>query len=265
MRQVIPPGPSVGLVGVVVLLGALETTTSDGLGPAAWLVGIASALTLVTLLTAGLRGASRDRLTPADRITLTRAVISCGVAALVAGSAVAAPSHGVAPGVLVALASVALVLDAVDGRVARRTGTVHPLGARFDMETDAFLILVLSTHVAADLGWWVLGIGFARYVLLLLAALSRWASWLRGQVPARRWRKAVAAYQGIVLTAATSHLLPTPVVTVAVAAGLGLLVVSFGTEVLTLRRSALTVRHGAEVAVRRAGMPSPSVEAGVVP
>lgn len=264
MRQVIPPGPSVGLVGVVVLLGVLETTT-DGLGATGWLVGLASALTLVTLLTAGLRGASRDRLTPADRITLTRAGISCGVAALVAGSAVAAPSGGAAPGVLVALASVALVLDAVDGKVARRTGTVHPLGARFDMETDAFLILVLSTHVAADLGWWVLGIGSARYLLLLVAALSRWASWLRGQVPARRWRKAVAAYQGVVLTAAASHRLPTPVVTVAVAAGLGLLVVSFGTEIMTLRRSAPTASHGAEAAVRRTGMPSPSVEAGVVP
>ncbi len=40
---------------------------------------------------------------------------------------------------LVALASAALVLDAVDGQVARRTGTATALGARFDGEVDAFL------------------------------------------------------------------------------------------------------------------------------
>ena len=66
---------------------------------------------------------------------------------------------------LVLLASVALALDAVDGRVARRTGTVSALGGRFDMEVDAFLILVLSVQVARDHGLWVLVIGAARYLL----------------------------------------------------------------------------------------------------
>ena len=42
------------------------------------------------------------------------------------------------------LSSVALALDGVDGQVARRTRTVSALGARFDMEVDAFLVLVLS-------------------------------------------------------------------------------------------------------------------------
>ena len=46
----------------------------------------------------------------------------------------------------------ALLLDAVDGGVARRTGTVSGFGARFDMEVDAFLILVLSGYVAGRLG-----------------------------------------------------------------------------------------------------------------
>ena len=45
---------------------------------------------------------------------------------------------------LVTLSTVALVLDAVDGQVARRTGTATPLGARIDGEVDAFLILLLS-------------------------------------------------------------------------------------------------------------------------
>ena len=274
MRQVIPPGPRVGrvglsgLVGMVALLAALELATDGGLGAASWGTGLACAVSLVGLLTAGLRRASRRRLTPADRVTLTRAVIACGVAALVtedaAGSA-GPTGPGEPVGVLVALASVALVLDAVDGRVARRTRTVHPLGARFDMETDAFLILVLSVHVAGDLGWWVLGIGAARYLLLPLGVLSRWVPWLRGQVPARRWRKAVAAYQGIVLTVATGDVLPAPVAGAAVTFGLVLLVVSFATEVRALRRRSLPTAQSAEAVAGWTRMSSPMVDAGVAP
>ena len=79
---------------------------------------------------------------------------------------------------LVSLSAVALVLDAVDGWVARRTGTVSSLGARFDMEVDAFLILVLSVYVARLTGdWWVLTIGAARYVFV---AVGRLQPWLRG-------------------------------------------------------------------------------------
>ena len=45
---------------------------------------------------------------------------------------------------IVAIAIVAVVLDGVDGWVARRTGTASAFGMRFDMETDAALILVLA-------------------------------------------------------------------------------------------------------------------------
>ena len=57
--------------------------------------------------------------------------------------------------------TVALLLDWVDGQVARRTHTESAFGARFDMEVDAFLILVLSVYVASTTGWWVLIIGAA--------------------------------------------------------------------------------------------------------
>ncbi len=234
MRQVIPPGPRAGLVGVLALLAALDQGVQ--LGRAGWAVGLVCGVALCVALGAGLVRSSRRHLLPADHVTLMRSVLACGVAALVADALASRAGVPQPTGVLVALASVALVLDAVDGRVARRTGTVHPLGARFDMETDAFLILVLSVLVARDVGWWVLGIGAARYLLLLVALVGRWAPWMRGQVPARLWRKVVAAYQGIVLTVAVAGVVPTPVTVIAVGTGLGLLVVSFGTEVSTLRR-----------------------------
>ncbi|WP_343993146.1 CDP-alcohol phosphatidyltransferase family protein [Terrabacter terrae] len=213
----------------------------------------------------GLARASRRRLLPADRVTLTRAVATCGVAALVGGQLLGASSGREGSSPLVALASVALLLDAVDGRVARRTGTVHPLGARFDMETDAFLILVLAVDVAPDLGWWVLGVGGARYLLLLVVLAGRWAPWLRGQVPARRWRKVVAAYQGVALTMAAAHILPTYIGGVLVALGLALLAVSFGTEVRTLRALSAPADPDRDAAPACRDLPPAGLEAGALP
>ena len=142
------------------------------------------------------------RLGPANAITAVRAVLTLVLAVLVVRDAPV--------GVIVALAAVALVTDAVDGRVARRTGTVSRFGARFDMETDAALLLVLSLYVARDLGLWVLAIGLARYVFL---AAKVPLPWLRGQAPPRPWCKVVAALQGVVLVVAASGLLPVAVTT----------------------------------------------------
>lgn len=179
----------------------------------------------------------RTRFGPADRVTLARALLTCAVAGLAAAAAVdglegpAAWTGGV--GLLVLLASLALVLDAVDGWVARRTGTVSAFGARFDLEVDAFLIAVLSLHVAREVGWWVAAIGAARYVLLVAQQL---VPWLRIELPPSRWRKAVAVYQGIALTAVAAHVLPSGVAAAVLAAGLVALAVSFGTEVQSLWR-----------------------------
>ena len=142
-------------------------------------------------------------------------------------------SHDVSVALVVAVASVALATDALDGRVARRTGTVSRFGARFDMETDAALLLVLSVYVARDLGLWVLAIGLARYVFL---AAKVPLPWLRGQAPARPWCKVVAALQGIVLVVAASGLLPGPVAVAVLLVALALLTESFAHEAWDLWR-----------------------------
>ena len=92
-------------------------------------------------------------------MTLARATLAVGVAALIADSFVE-PAQVT---MLVTLSAVALALDAVDGWVARRSKMASKLGARFDGEVAAFLILVLSVYVARSAGVWVLGIGAARY------------------------------------------------------------------------------------------------------
>ena len=178
------------------------------------------------------------RLGPADHVTVTRGTLACVVAALtthlVLGSAVHGGSGQSVRAPLVLLATVALSLDAVDGWLARRTHTATPLGARFDMEVDAFLILVLSVAASPAVGWWVLAIGLFRYLLVLAAWV---APWLGGPVPPRYWRKGVAALQGIVLTVVVAAVLPRPTATGVAAAALALLAWSFGTQGVELWRA----------------------------
>src|SRR6201992_3407564 len=126
---------------------------------------------------------------PADWVTLAPATPGLGVGALVADS-FAGP---VPVALLVSLAAVALALDAVDGWVARRTGTASELGGHLDAEVDAFLILVLSVYVARSAGAWVLAIGAARYAFLAAGYLF---PWLRAPLPPRYWRKVACAAQG---------------------------------------------------------------------
>jgi phosphatidylglycerophosphate synthase len=239
-------GPMIGLTGQVALFAAFAGTV--GLGVAGWLSGIAYGIITYAALSRALDRSGTVALGPADRVTLTRATLVGGVAALTVDSF---ERHAPVV-VLVALASVALVLDGVDGWVARRTGTASALGARFDMEVDAFLILVLSISVARPMGGWVLAIGAMRYAYVA----ASWAlPWLRGSLPPRRWRKVVAATQGVVLVVATAGVLPRPLVIAAVAASLALLIESFGRDVLWLWYHRPAVRVQAPL-VPRAGAPA---------
>ncbi|TNM46023.1 CDP-alcohol phosphatidyltransferase family protein [Nocardioides albidus] len=169
----------------------------------------------------------RVQLGPADRVTAVRAVLACCVAGLTVRGLVVPLSDRLTTA-LVAISAVALALDAVDGYVARRTRTASAFGARFDMETDAFLIAVLSVHVAPSLGWWVLAIGAMRYAYV---AAGRALPWLRRPTPPRSWAKVVAAIQGIVLTIAASALLPAPLARLVLLVALLLLVESFGHQI----------------------------------
>ncbi len=173
---------------------------------------------------------------PANIVTFVRGVLSLVVAGLVL-EAFFGPTRVT---VLVAISSVALVLDWVDGQVARRTHTESAFGARFDMEVDAFLILVLSIHVATIAGVWVLAIGLARYALL---AAEQVLPWLRRPIPPRYWGKVVAALQGIVLTIATADVLPRVLTELLLVVSLALLLESFGRQVWWLART----RHGEAV------------------
>lgn len=215
-------GPVIGLSAQLAVLAALAATV--GLGGAGWLVGSAYAVVTCLALSRGLGRAGASRLGPADRVTLARGVLVGAVTALVADSF----GRPTPVPLLVAVSAVALFLDAVDGRVARRTGTASALGARFDMEVDAFLILVLSAYVATAQGGWVLAIGAMRYAFVAAMPVL---PWLDGPLPPRFWRKVVAAAQGVLLTVAAARVLPEPWTTFVLVVALALLVESFGRDV----------------------------------
>ena len=76
---------------------------------------------------------------PANRISLARGIII----SLMAGLVLNMPSEALAGWVVFAMTITALILDGLDGAVARRTGMASPLGARLDGELDGLMTLVL--------------------------------------------------------------------------------------------------------------------------
>lgn len=218
-------------VAQLAVLTALSTTI--GLTVVGWVAGTVFTVVVGLLLGAPSASARAAAAGSANRVTLARATLVGGVTALVADGFVLGGVTGVRIVVLVTLASVALVLDLLDGYVARRWGTESDLGARFDMETDALLILVLSVLVARSLGAWVLVIGLMRYVFV---AAARVAPWLTAPLPPSRARKVVAAVQGVVLVVAAAPVVPRPVAVVAVVGALVALLWSFGRDTRWLAR-----------------------------
>ncbi|MEV6347914.1 CDP-alcohol phosphatidyltransferase family protein [Actinoplanes sp. NPDC051851] len=221
--------PLVGFAAHLLLLAALAATV--GLTPWGWLTGLAYAAVLCGLFAVALLRAGLTFAGWANLVTFGRAILTGGVTALVASHLT---GHDVPTVLLVGIAAVALAMDGVDGQVARRTGTTTSLGARFDMEVDAFLILVLSVLASAEYGWWALAIGAFRYVFV---AASWGLPWLNAALPPKFGRKVVAAQQGVMLAVVVSGLLPVPVAVAALAIALASLTWSFGRDIRWLFRA----------------------------
>lgn len=139
------------------------------------------------------------------------------------------------PWTLVWIATAAAVLDGVDGPLARRRGEANRFGARFDLETDAWLILTLSILLwrGDKAGAWVILSGLMRYAFV---AASWPLPWLNADLPPSTRRKAVCVVQIVTLIVALSPLAPWPSSAAIAAAGLAWLTWSFAVDVLWLAR-----------------------------
>jgi phosphatidylglycerophosphate synthase len=204
--------------------------TRAGAGPAA-AAGGALGIALVTVAAAHVARRPSRAYGPADRVTLVRGVLASACAALAVP--VLAGELPARPWWLLALAVPTLLLDAVDGRVARRTGTSSPEGGKLDGEMDAAVLLVLSVAAVRPLGWWVLGIGLMRYAFAVVG-------WVRpgwqARLPFKQSRRVVAGLQGGALALGLSPVVPVPLGQLLVGAALALLTWSFGQDVVWLER-----------------------------
>jgi len=222
------------VAALLAALGAWLLAQALGLGTP-YLAAVGAALAAGALLLLALRdacGASHPHPTfgAANRVTLGRAV----VVVLLTGLAFE-PLSELRAWAAVALAGAAASLDAVDGRLARRGGLASRFGARFDMETDALMILVL-----AALAWrweragaWVLLAGLLRYAFVLAGAA--WP-WLAGELPPSRRRQTICVVQVVGLIVALVPWLSAPQSAAVAALSLGALCYSFAADVRLLAR-----------------------------
>ena len=166
-----------------------------------------------------------DRFGPANRITTLRAML----VSLVAGAVGEPGVPGLAWAVVVT-ALAATVLDGADGPAARRSGMASAFGARFDMEVDALLVLVLAVLVwrFEKAGPWVMASGLMRYVFVV----AGWAlPWMRHALPPATRRQTVCVIQMLGLMAALAPWVSPPLGSGIAAVSLLALAWSFGVDV----------------------------------
>ena len=134
---------------------------------------------------------------------------------------------------VVLLGTAAFLLDAVDGRVARLTGSATAEGSRLDSDTDAALVLVLSCAAAGTFGLWPLGIGLMYYAFL---AAAWFRPSLKNPLPSSTVRRVIGATQPAALLFALLPGVPPSLGAMVLGAALGLLAYSFGRDVVELER-----------------------------
>ncbi len=169
----------------------------------------------------------------ANRVTLLRGTVTVTLAALACF-----------PDVLSAMAwpfaitsLVILVLDGVDGAIARGSGFKSDFGARFDMELDALLIIILCIALINldKTGVWVLALGMMRYAFIVAGVL--WPL-LQAPLPESFRRKTVCVWQISTLMIALLPVVSVGFAFWTLALALALLMYSFAVDIAWL------VRHG---------------------
>ena len=204
-------GVSAAFVAVGLIIAGVESVfaVTGGFAVRTLAAYVVGALTVAWLAHRHLQA---GRFGAANCVTIVRAAL---IAPLV-GFLGEAPTAALA-WLAIAIALVVLVLDGVDGGLARHAGEATRFGARFDMETDALLILVLSA---------------------LCFQFGKAGLWIRGALPDSCRRQTVCVVQIVALLVCLSPLVVRPSSAVAGAFGLAVLARSFLVDIRRLARQA---------------------------
>lgn len=163
-------------------------------------------------------------MTPADWVTAGRAFLGAVCAGLVVLTLIGAvPARSWA---LPLLLVPTFALDAVDGAVARRTGTVTARGARWDVEVDSAVLLIACLAVVPYAPW-ALVMGLARYLFGVAGWLRGW----RSPLPFSQVRRLIGGFQGIAVVIALLPIVPLWLAHAITGLALVLLAYSFGVDI----------------------------------
>jgi phosphatidylglycerophosphate synthase len=118
-----------------------------------------------------------------------------------------------------------VVLDGLDGFLARRMNQQSKFGALFDLETDSLFValagfLLYSLHIA---GAWLLPAVYIRYIYVLLLTVLQ----LNG-IPEKRTRFGPAVAVFMFISLLTAFVFPSVVARVLLILATGLVILSFG-------------------------------------
>ncbi|MFA8386259.1 MAG: CDP-alcohol phosphatidyltransferase family protein [Pelagibaca sp.] len=138
--------------------------------------------------------------------------------------------------IVLGIALCALALDGIDGWLARLGGHVSDFGARFDMEVDAALGLVLALLAwsSGSVGAVVLLLGLPRYVFVAASAI--WP-WMANPLPERLGRKIVCVIQIMALVILQAPVIDGSLASAILVTASSALIWSFGRDVLWLWRT----------------------------
>jgi phosphatidylglycerophosphate synthase len=134
-----------------------------------------------------------------------------------------------------------LVLDAIDGYLARSRAETSAFGASLDMETDALTVMLLSLllYARVSIGPWVLVAGLWRYVLAALVAVVP----ALGDTPPSRLYRTIF---GILMVTLAGAFVPwPPFARVSAAVGTALVSFSFLLSLARSRAFRCSLREGA--------------------
>nr|CAD6613567.1 CDP-alcohol phosphatidyltransferase family protein [Rhizobium sp. TCK] len=216
-------------LGAIVAYSAISFHLS--LGSATVIAAAVLLLVIFALVIGSLHRHRFDSFGLANTVTAIRsAIVSLVAAAVIVPNA---PEN--ASWALVLLVTVALTLDGFDGYLARLQRQESELGARFDMEVDAFLILCLSAAVFIldKAGAWVLLIGLLRYAFMMA---QYFVPSLTAPLPPSLRRKFVCVVQVAALCLILVPGVMAPISVWLAAVALLLLIYSFAVDCLYLLR-----------------------------
>ncbi len=140
------------------------------------------------------------------------------------------------PWLIIFVSVFALVLDGFDGYFARRAKKVSEFGARLDMEVDSALaaVLALSLWSSGLVGVEILLLAIPRY---LFAFASNIFAWMTSPLPYSLARRVISVIQIASLIGLHAPFLPEVLITPVALIVIGLLIWSFGKDIIWLWRN----------------------------